>query len=43
MDIEVELFKQNPWWENKFEDKSYPREKYLKLILDNLKYFCQKI
>lgn len=37
MDIEIELFKQNPWWENKFEDKSYPREKYLKLVLDNLK------
>jgi len=37
MELEAELFKQNPWWENKFEDKSYPREKYLKQILDNLK------
>ncbi len=36
-EIETELFKQNPWWENKFEEKSYPREIYLKQILDNLK------
>lgn len=37
MEIEAELFKQNPWWESKFEDKSYPREKYLEQILSNLK------
>jgi len=37
MDVEAELFKQNPWWMNKFEEKSYPREKYIKQIIDNLK------
>jgi len=37
MELESELFKQNPWWENKFKDKSYPREKYLKQVLDNIK------
>ena len=37
MEIEAELFKQNPWWEGKFKDKSYPREKYLKEIFDNIK------
>ena len=36
MDIESELFKQNPWWESSFKDVSYPREKYIKQILDNL-------
>jgi uncharacterized protein len=37
MEIEAELFKQNPWWEGKFKEKSYPREKYLKEIFDNIK------
>mgnify|MGYP001566872820 CR=1 FL=1 len=37
VELEAELFKQNPWWENKFSDNSYPRERYLKQILDNLK------
>src|SRR3989344_353993 len=37
MEIEAELFKQNPWWEGKFKEESYPREKYLKQILSNLK------
>lgn len=37
MEIEAELFKQNPWWEGKFKEENYPREKYLKKILSNLK------
>lgn len=37
MDIEVELFKQNPWWEKKFEEKTYFREKYLNQIFKNIK------
>lgn len=37
MEIEAELYKQNPWWEGKFEDKSYPREKYLSEIAGSLK------
>lgn len=37
MDIEAELFKQNPWWEHKFKEESYPREIYLKQILNALK------
>ncbi len=37
MDIEAELYKQNPWWENKFEDKSIPRSTYLSQIEKNLK------
>jgi len=37
MEIEAELFKQNPWWEGKFKEKSYPRDKYTKQILNNLK------
>ncbi len=36
MEIEAELFKQNPWWERKFREESYPREKYLKQILTNI-------
>ncbi len=32
MEIEAELYKQNPWWEGKFEEKSYYREKYLNEI-----------
>ncbi|MBU0962281.1 MAG: ATP-binding protein [Nanoarchaeota archaeon] len=35
--MEAELFKQNPWWEGKFKEKSYPRDKYTKQILNNLK------
>jgi predicted AAA+ superfamily ATPase len=37
MEIESELFKQNPWWEDKFEEKSFPRERYLKQLTGNLK------
>ncbi len=37
MDIEAELFKQNPWWDGKFKEQSYPREKYLKQISSSLK------
>lgn len=36
MEIEAELYKLNPWWENKFDEKSIPREKYLKEIKNNL-------
>ena len=32
-----ELYKQNPWWENHFEEKTIPRERYLKKIMQNLK------
>jgi len=28
MEIDSELYKQNPWWEKKFEEKSYEREIY---------------
>ena len=34
--METELFKQNPWWEDEFIQKTYKREKYLKKIKDNL-------
>ncbi len=37
MDAEAELYKQNPWWEGKFKDESYPRESYLKEIFKNFK------
>lgn len=37
MELETELYKQNPWWENKFEEKSYPRKKYTNEIFNNLK------
>lgn len=37
MEIESELFKQNPWWEGKFEEKSISREIYLDEILKNIK------
>ena len=37
MEIEAELYKQNLWWEGKFKDESYPREKYLDEILKNIK------
>jgi len=30
--MEAELYKQNPWWENRFEEKSYSRDIYLNLI-----------
>ena len=37
MDIESELYKQNPWWEKKFEEKSIKREIYIKEIFRNIK------
>ncbi|MFA5020099.1 MAG: ATP-binding protein [Candidatus Pacearchaeota archaeon] len=37
MEIEFELFKQNPWWEEKFKDESYTRKKYLLEIFKNIK------
>ena len=37
MDIESELYKQNPWWEAKFKEKTYFREIYLNEIFKNLK------
>jgi uncharacterized protein len=37
MEIETELYKLNPWWENKFKEKSYPRKKYMNEIQKNLK------
>ncbi len=37
MDIESELYKQNPWWEGKFEDKSFKRDMYLNEIFRNIK------
>jgi len=37
MELEAELYKQNPWWENKFKEESYPREKYTNDILKNIK------
>lgn len=36
-EIESELYKQNPWWENKFEEKSYSRDIYLKQVMGNIK------
>lgn len=37
MDIEAELYKQNPWWEGKFSEKSIPRDIYLDRIFRNIK------
>ena len=37
MDIESELYKQNPWWEGKFEEKTIPRKIYLNEIFKNIK------
>lgn len=37
MEIEAELFKQNPWWEGNFKEESYPREIYLSEIFKNIK------
>lgn len=37
MEIESELFKQNPWWENKFKEESNIREKYLSQIIKSIK------
>src|SRR3989338_1448519 len=37
MELSAELYKQNTWWEGKFEEKSYPRKKYTSEILKNLK------
>lgn len=37
MDIEAELYKQNPWWENKFQEKTILREIYLDKIFHNVK------
>lgn len=37
MDIGTELYKQNPWWEQKLDEIGFPREKYLKEIVGALK------
>lgn len=37
MELDAELYKQNPWWEKKFEEKSYKREIYLNEIFRNIK------
>lgn len=37
MEIEGELFKQNPWWEEKFKEESYSREKYLTQLFKNMR------
>jgi len=37
MELEAELIKQNPWWENKPIAETYPREKYLCEIFNNMK------
>ena len=34
--METELYKQNPWWEGKFEDNSISRQKYLAKLIQNL-------
>lgn len=34
--MEAELYKQNPWWEGRFVEKSYPREKYLRMVMKGL-------
>ena len=36
MELEAELFKQNPWWEGKFKEESYARDKYLQVVLENI-------
>lgn len=35
--MEAELYKQNPWWEGTFEEKSHIRDVYLTKIFENLK------
>ena len=35
--MKIELFNQNPWWEKKFEEKTYTREIYLEKIFKNIK------
>ncbi|MEK6926473.1 MAG: ATP-binding protein [Nanoarchaeota archaeon] len=37
MDVESEFYKQNPWWEGKFEEKSISRDIYLNEIFRNMK------
>lgn len=37
MEIEPELYKQNPWWDGKFKEESYAREKYNGQVLKNIK------
>ncbi len=37
MEIGSELYKQNPWWEKKFTEKSILRETYLNKIFKNIK------
>ncbi|MDP2947292.1 MAG: AAA family ATPase, partial [Nanoarchaeota archaeon] len=37
MEIEAELYKQNPWWEGKFKEESIGRDIYLNEIMKNLK------
>ncbi len=37
MELNAELYKQNPWWEGKFKEESYLREKYTKEIFSHLK------
>lgn len=36
MEIEAELFKQNPWWEGKFKEDSYSRDTYLSELFRNI-------
>ena len=35
--MKTELFNQNPWWEKKFEEKTYKRKIYLDRIFKNMK------
>jgi len=37
MNIESELYKQNPWWERKFKEESIPREIYINELFRNIK------
>ena len=37
MNLESELYKQNPWWEKKFEEKSIRRDIYIEEILKTIK------
>src|SRR3989344_5281545 len=37
MNIESELYKQNPWWEERFKEESISREEYLDKITKILK------
>ncbi len=34
--VESELFKQNPWWEQPFTENSIPRHRYVDKILENI-------